>query len=70
MRRWVPVGTGLMALLGLPKRAINPVPNRHPHRHPRFIHAEKAFFHEKKPLLLRFYFILKIIHFLLKLFYT
>ena len=61
-----PVGPGLMALLGLPKRATNPVPTG-THR---FIHAEKAFFHEKKPLLLRFYFILKIIHFLLKLFYT
>ena len=66
MGEGVPVGTGLMALLGLPKRAINPVPTG-THR---FIHAEKAFFHEKKPRLLRFYFILKIIHFLLKLFYT
>ena len=34
------------------------------------IHAEKALFHEKEPLLLRFSFILKIIHFLLKHFYT
>ena len=30
MGEGVPVGTGLMALFGLPKRAINPVPNRHP----------------------------------------
>ena len=34
------------------------------------IHAEKALSHEKEPLFLRFYFILKITYFLLKHFYT